>query len=126
METFFAGLLVVIFGVGNHIVGIYGQDHEIATSVCVGLAPDKTYTAAIPRRCWSGESCNDICRSVSNMDEVSDAFTPQPRCINALHIYPNNRGPKHTPNTKWINTWRYGSRGCEATHCGPNFCCCSQ
>ncbi|XP_056013271.1 uncharacterized protein LOC130052409 [Ostrea edulis] len=116
---------LLALAVGNHIVGIYGEDHEIATAVCVGLAPDNSYTAAIPRKCSSGRSCVDICRSVSNMGKVSGGAFLRPRCINTLHIYAS-RGSKNTPNTKWINTWKYGFRGCTATHCGPNFCCCSK
>lgn len=58
------------------VFGVFGDDHTIATSVCVGLAPERTYTAAIPRDCNSRQSCNEICRSVADMDEVNDASKP--------------------------------------------------
>ncbi|XP_011457025.3 uncharacterized protein [Magallana gigas] len=118
-------LFVFTLVLGVQVFGVFGDDHTIATSVCVGLAPERTYTAAIPRDCNSRQSCNEICRSVADMDVVNDASKPRPECIDALHIYAD-RGTKNTANTKWVNTWRYGSKGCRATHCGPNFCCCSQ
>lgn len=58
------------------VFGVFGDDHTIATSVCVGLAPERTYTAAIPRDCNSRRSCNEICRSVADMDVVNDASKP--------------------------------------------------
>lgn len=58
------------------VFGVFGDDHTIATSVCVGLAPERTYTAAIPRDCNSRQSCNEICRSVADMDVVNDASKP--------------------------------------------------
>ncbi|XP_062603316.1 DNA polymerase theta-like [Saccostrea cucullata] len=110
---------------GTNILLISGDDHDIATAACIGLSPQRAHTAAIPRKCGGGESCNEICQSVTGMDYAGVSFNKKPQCIDALHIYAK-RGPYNTPNTLWLNTWRYGSFSCAATHCGPNFCCCSQ
>lgn len=72
----FISLNVVFVVLGVQVFGVFGDDHTIATSVCVGLAPERTYTAAIPRDCNSGQSCNEICRSVADMDVVNDASKP--------------------------------------------------
>ncbi|XP_061177588.1 uncharacterized protein LOC133186350 [Saccostrea echinata] len=110
---------------GANILLISGDDHDLATAACIGLSPQRAYTAAVPRKCNGGESCNAICQAVSGMNAAGDSFNKKPQCIDALHIYAK-RGAKNTPNTLWVNTWRYGSFSCAATHCGPNFCCCSQ
>ncbi|XP_062621607.1 uncharacterized protein LOC134283165 [Saccostrea cucullata] len=121
----YLSFLILTLAFGTNILLISGDDHDIATAACIGLSPQRAYTAAIPRKCSGGESCNAICQSLASLDDYNDAFNKKPQCIDALHIYAK-RGPKNTPNTKWINTWRYGSFSCSATHCGPNFCCCSQ
>lgn len=72
----FVFLNVVFVVLGVQVFGVIGDDHTIATSVCIGLASERTYTAAIPRNCNSGRSCNEICRSVADMDEVNDASNP--------------------------------------------------
>nr|XP_034321919.1 uncharacterized protein LOC117688208 [Crassostrea gigas] len=121
VSNILVGFMIVL---GTQIIGSIGDDHAIATSACIGLSSTRRYTAAIPRDCHGGKSCKDICSSVKTMDETNGGYGA-PQCFNALHIYPGNRGPKNTANTKWINTWIYGGNdGCTKTHCGPNFCCC--
>lgn len=72
----FISLNVVFVVLGVQVFGVFGDDHTIATSVCIGLASERTYTAAIPRDCNSRRSCNEICRSVADMDVVNDASKP--------------------------------------------------
>lgn len=73
-SVYFLKLFFLVLG--TQVFGVIGDDHTIATSVCIGLASERTYTAAIPRNCNSGRSCYEICRSVADMDEVNDASKP--------------------------------------------------
>nr|XP_011416833.2 uncharacterized protein LOC105320531 [Crassostrea gigas] len=119
------GLLVVfvfIFAIGTTVLA-GGEDHTIAQAACTGMGSEKRYTAAIPRE-RGGKSCQDICSSVTDMDEDNDYPGTKPYCIEGILIY-QKKGPKDTLNTKWMNTWKYGAKGCVQTKWGPNFCCCS-
>lgn len=48
-----------------------GEDHTIAQAACTGMGSEKRYTAAIPRE-RGGKSCQDICSSVTDMDEETE------------------------------------------------------
>ncbi|XP_062603321.1 uncharacterized protein LOC134265099 [Saccostrea cucullata] len=117
-------IFTLALGINILLVSGFNYDHGIATAACIALSPQRAYSAAIPRKCGGGQSCDAICQSITNMG-YGDAFNKKPQCVDALHIYAK-RGPYNTPNTLWLNTWRYGRFSCAATHCGPNFCCCSR
>ncbi|XP_048770014.1 uncharacterized protein LOC125676165 [Ostrea edulis] len=120
MAKLFAGLMFVTLAVVN----INGDNHDIAMSACMGLAESGTYSAAIPRNCYETRSCDNICVAINMTQGHLPKSASLPRCINSLHIY-SNPGPKNTFNTKWLNSWIFGSSGCSKTTCGPNYCCCT-
>lgn len=48
------------------------ENHKIAQAACTWLWSEKRYTAANPRSRLGGQSYNDICSSLTNMDEDDD------------------------------------------------------
>ncbi|VDI24851.1 Hypothetical predicted protein [Mytilus galloprovincialis] len=95
------------------VVLSYSKD-EVALAICTaetnGSMTFYGRVLAVRRTCTNpGKKCKDICK------EQGATY----HCFDAVHIYSRS-------TLKYLAAHRYLLHGCDATYCGPNYCCCGQ
>ncbi|XP_061183248.1 uncharacterized protein LOC133191513 [Saccostrea echinata] len=119
--------MIIVSVFASEMKESYGQDPDNIVQAACAAIPTGGFVSVIRKQCGGSKTCATVCKEAgASMRAIyGNQGSTKPTCFNAFHFYYNARylHPKKIGKAR-LAMYKYGSAGCHATYCGPNFCCC--
>ncbi|XP_062576411.1 uncharacterized protein LOC134238305 [Saccostrea cucullata] len=121
-ETLHWMIIVCVFA--WKIQGSFGQGPDNIVQAACAASFSGGFVSAIRKKCGGSKTCATVCKEAgASMRTIyGHQGSTIPTCFNAFHFYYRARylHPKTVGKAR-LAMYRYGSAGCHASYCGPNY-----